>query len=323
MRFFLAFIVALTHLKRFAPLGPLAWIEQLGSFEAILGFLLISGYSIGHSIQKRPDGYFLRRMWRIYPVFLAATAITYAVKQQAWTGAFAWYFISNLFFLGQIVETNSYVGPAWTLDLEVWLYCLAPLLLLLRGRTLELLIGASLACYVLYTMGRTLFQLPHYAGTIGGINLPCLAFIWIAGFYLSTSRQKKRPLMIAGLIFVVHLVLIVTIEFFHRFKHHEAGAFFDDLPGFLSIALLLLMVFVVFRGVIAHGFHLTLWQSRIARFLGDISYPLYLVHFAVFLYASRYFSTPVPMLLTALGVATAVYFCCDFYSMRRKLVTAA
>jgi peptidoglycan/LPS O-acetylase OafA/YrhL len=320
MRFFLAFIVALTHLKAYAPLGPLAWIERLGSFEAILGFLLISGYSIGHSIQKRPDGYFLRRMWRIYPVFLAATAITYAVERNAWTGVFTAHFIANLFFLGQIVDPNSYVGPAWTLDLEVWLYCLAPLLLGLRRRMLELLIGASIACYALYTIGRTLFHLPHYAGTIGGINLPCLAFIWIAGFYLSTSRDKKRPLKIAGGLFLAHFLLMLAIQFFYRAKHHELAAFvFTDLSGFIGIALLLAIIFITFRGVVAHRFHLARWQSRLCRFLGDISYPLYLVHYAVFSCAAYYFSNSVVLLLLALAVSTVVYFACDIYSQRRKM----
>ena len=320
MRFFLAFIVALTHLKNFAPLGTLGWIEQFGSFEAILGFLLISGYSIGHSIQKRPEGYFLRRMWRIYPVYLAAIAIIYAVQREAWTGAFTFHFIASLFFLSQIVQDHSYVGPAWTLSLEVWLYGLAPLLLQLRARTLEWLIAISIVCYVLYTIGQSLFHLPHYAGTMGGINLPCLAFIWIAGFYLSTAREKKRPLLIAGLLFLVHFVVTVVIQLLYRLKHHDLQAFMaDDLAGYISIAFLLTIIVVVFRGVIAHHFHFTLRQSHIFRFLGDISYPLYLVHYAVFAYAALYFSNPLALLLVALAVSTAVYLGCDFYSMRRKL----
>jgi peptidoglycan/LPS O-acetylase OafA/YrhL len=324
MRFFLAFIVALTHLKDFSPLGPLAWIEQLGSLEAILGFLLISGYSIGHSIQKRPDGYFLRRMWRIYPVFLAATALTYAIQLQTWTGGFTAHFIANLFFLGQIVDRNSYVGPAWTLDLEVWLYCLAPLLLRCRPRALEWLISISVACYAAYTVGRTLFHFPYYAVTVGGINLPCLAFIWIAGFYLSISRDKKRPLRIIGLLFLAHFVLTAGIQFAHRIRHHELKAFvFNDLSGFGSIALLLLFILIVFRGVAAHRFHLAPWPSRVCRFLGNISYPLYLVHYAVFSYAVFYFSNSIALLLSALAVSIAVYLSCDFYSRRRELVSTS
>jgi peptidoglycan/LPS O-acetylase OafA/YrhL len=320
MRFFLALIVALSHERKYTPLGPLAWIDNLGSFEAILGFLLISGYSIGHSIQKRPEGYFVRRMFRIYPVYFAALALTYAVQRDAFTPSFVFHFIPNLFFLGELVQRNTYVGQGWTLNLEVWLYALAPWFLRLRGSTLERFMGASIACYAGYEVCRSLFHAPHYATTMGGINLPCLGFIWIAGFYLSTAAAKARPLAIAGLLFVAHLFIIVGIQFFARLKHHDLRDFLIvDVLSFLPRALLLALVFAVFRGVVAHRFHFARWQSHLARFLGDISYPLYLVHAVVFIYVSPYLKDPVLLALTAMAVASAVYFGCDFYSRQRKL----
>jgi peptidoglycan/LPS O-acetylase OafA/YrhL len=320
MRFFLALIVALSHARQYGPLGPLAWLDRLGSFEAILGFLLISGYSIGHSIQKRPEGYFVRRIFRIYPVYLAAIVITYAVQRDAWTPSFTLHFIPNLFFLGELVQRDTYVGPGWTLNLEVWLYALAPWFLRLRASTLERLIGGSIVCYAGYELCRSLFHAPHYATTIGGINLPCLGFIWIAGFYLSTARSRQRPLAIAGLLFAANILVVAGIQLLVRIKHHDVRDFFvTDIWDFLMRALLLAFVFLVFRGVIAHRFHLARWQSRIARFLGDISYPLYLVHYAVFVYFSQYFKDPVLLILTAMGVASIVYFGCDFYSRKRKL----
>src|ERR1700721_1783490 len=81
LRFLLAFVVAVGHLDPFAALGPLRAVENLGSFEAILGFLLISGYSIGHSIQKKPVGFTRRRMLRIYPVYLAAVVLTFLIER--------------------------------------------------------------------------------------------------------------------------------------------------------------------------------------------------------------------------------------------------
>jgi len=320
MRFFLASIVALSHIRQYGPLGPLAWLDRLGSFEAILGFLLISGYSIGHSIQKRPEGYFVRRIFRIYPVYLAALVITYAVQRDAWTPSFVAHLIPNFFFLGELVQRDTYVGPGWTLNLEVWLYALAPWFLRLRATTLEMLIGGSIFCYAGYEVCRSLFHAPHYATTIGGLNLPCLGFIWIAGFYLSTARHKQRPLAIAGLLFAANIFIVAGIQFLSRLKHHEVRDFFtNDASDFLMRALLLAFVFLVFRGVIGHRFHFALWQSRIARFLGDISYPLYLVHYALFAWLAPHFKDPVLLILSAMAVATVVYFGCDFYSRQRKL----
>jgi hypothetical protein len=51
-RFLLAFIVMAGHLAEFADIGFLSWYTLLGSFEAIFGFLLISGLSIGNQLLK-------------------------------------------------------------------------------------------------------------------------------------------------------------------------------------------------------------------------------------------------------------------------------
>ncbi len=322
LRFVLALIVAISHLEEYSPrLGPLRWIENLGSFEAILGFLLISGYSIGHSIQKEPHGFFRRRMLRIYPVYFAAIVLTYVVQRDPLNLNFAGTLLLNLLFLGQVVVRYSYVGAAWSLGLEVWLYALAPLLLRLRAHVLEGLIGLSFACYAFYTCGRSLFHWPHYAGTLGGINLPCLAFIWIAGFGLATSaRGKMRPLRIAGTLFGAHLFLTLGIQAFYRLKHRDLHGFLaTDVTDFLCHGLLLTIIFLIFLGIVFHRFRFTLGQRRIFRFLGDISYPLYLVHLPTFILFSAYSHNAAFLLSMALALATAVYLGCDFYSLRRKL----
>jgi peptidoglycan/LPS O-acetylase OafA/YrhL len=61
LRFLLALIVAATHLSLSTDAAPVRILAGLGAFEAIVGFLVIGGYSNGSSIQKRPDGFFLRR----------------------------------------------------------------------------------------------------------------------------------------------------------------------------------------------------------------------------------------------------------------------
>ena len=57
IRFVLASIVAINHLPEFVAIGALEIVPRFGAFEAILGFLCISGYSIGASYQKQPNGF--------------------------------------------------------------------------------------------------------------------------------------------------------------------------------------------------------------------------------------------------------------------------
>jgi peptidoglycan/LPS O-acetylase OafA/YrhL len=94
-------------------------------------------------------------------------------------------------FLSQLVTTESYIGPAWSLSLEVWMYALTPFLVTLRQRTMYALIGTSLTTFVVYTCLRTLIDAPYFAGVGYGANLLLLSFPWLLGFMLGTQANKK------------------------------------------------------------------------------------------------------------------------------------
>lgn len=166
LRFVLASIVAFNHLEEMTPIGVFSVIPMLGAFESILGFLLVSGYSIGVSYQKEPTQFLWRRIKRIYPVYLASLllmGIVLYTGRQALPSASEW--IVNLLFLNQLVVPISIVGPAWSLSLEFWLYCLTPLLFMLSDKAIKRLIAVSFFAFFAYTCGRTLFHWTYYSGT--------------------------------------------------------------------------------------------------------------------------------------------------------------
>jgi peptidoglycan/LPS O-acetylase OafA/YrhL len=79
LRFFLAWIVVCYHLKNFIPdYGKdfLCTFGKLNGLTAVLGFLLISGYSIAHSLTKNPEGFYNRRFLRIYPLYFCAVIVS-------------------------------------------------------------------------------------------------------------------------------------------------------------------------------------------------------------------------------------------------------
>jgi peptidoglycan/LPS O-acetylase OafA/YrhL len=76
VRFVLAVIVVAFLVKWLLPLPPrLRSIGLLGPEAALLGFFLISGFSIAHSVTTRPTGFYRRRLDRIYPVYLVGIVL--------------------------------------------------------------------------------------------------------------------------------------------------------------------------------------------------------------------------------------------------------
>lgn len=320
LRFLLALIVAVGHLGGYVPLGALAWIPPLGAFEAILGFLLVSGYSIGASYRQSPEGFYLRRAWRVYPVYLGAVLLTYVATPTDLTITFVAVLALNLLFLNQIFTTTSYVGPAWSLSLEVWLYALTPALSRLgRSRILLLAFGSGIA-YVIDTCGLTLFHWPYFAWQGFGINLLTLSFPWLLGFLLANSPGAERQVL-RWIVFALsgHMLLVSLIQFGYRLKHQAPDAYWQsDAPGFLMRSLTLVLVCCCLRYAVRprEG------KSRRAswmRFLGDSSYPLYLTHIPVAIIFQRLgISNAYALLGIMLTTAAAFYLVLDSYSRSRE-----
>lgn len=319
-RFLLAMIVTVGHLVGHSDIGFLKWYSYLGSFEAILGFLLISGFSIGTSIQKHKKNYFKRRLQRIYPVYIVSIIFQCIVSGAYLNSNTASIIVLNLFFLNHIFISYSFVGQAWTLSTEVWLYCLAPLLLKLKDKWLTIIIYSSFCSYIIYTCGRTLFHWSYYSTTNYGINLILLAFIWVAGFKLAVSNKKSKDSLTIFLLFAVHILISVGIQVLFRLKHKEQYQIIDtDLVSFVANTVCLAFVYIV---VVYNNYFPDFSNtiSKIFNFLGNISYPLYLTHLTTFLLLQKRGESNAAVLLgSALIVSILVYWVFDFYSKKRVL----
>jgi len=227
---------------------------------------------------------------------------------------------ANMLFLNQVVTESSYLGPAWSLSLEFWLYCLAPLLFTLPDRQLQRLMWGSFVCFVFFTCGRTLFHWNYYAGVSYGLNLVFLSFVWLAGFRLAKAPEKAmHTLREIGLMFAQHIALGAAILFVSRMKHGLLGDFLrSDAPSFVLQAVGLSLVWWVLHHFLKNKAN-SVAPMQWVRLLGDISYPLYLIHVPIF-ELLRYYSVPrSPLLYCGVAVVTAwlLYRGLDFYSQRR------
>ena len=320
-RFILAMVVLLQHVSSIFQHNNLAvqWYGKLGAFEAVLGFLLISGLSIGKSIQRNQSRFFKRRLQRIYPVYIVSMFISYAADPDPITIYLFLTIIINLVFLNQIFTRMSFVIVAWSLSLEVWLYALAPLLYKLSFKTLIIITYVSFAAFLFYTVGRTKFHWPYYSNVKYGINLLLLSFIWVAGFMYSVYPQKRKFLIInVAIFFIVYIMLTAVIQLLHDIKHHRYEVFFNsELIFFFLQSLCLTFVFVVvfFNNYITN---LPVGAKKALNLLGNISYPLYLTNRSVIIFFSYHqIVSPVAAIFGALLVAFLVYWLFDFYSKKR------
>ncbi len=322
-RFGLALIVAVNHLAEFTALGWLAVIPRFGAFEAILGFLAISGFSIGSSFNKQPAGFLKRRAWRIWPVYLAAMVLAWLARGDRISPNLIGVLAQNVIFFNQFTTTSSYVGPAWSLSLEVWLYCLTPLLATLSTRAIRWLMFASFAGFCCYELGRSALHWPYYAGVGFGLNLGLLSFAWLCGFTMARSGSTKhRSLKDCAALFSGYLVLACLITAVHRAKTGELTVLLhSDLPDYLLRAATLGTLWLVFRALVRGDAGRV--RSATMRLLGDISYPLYLVHGSVFVLTLRVFQPSVaPNAALCIGIAltcaTLIFYGLDSYGRRRE-----
>ena len=320
LRFALAAIVATNHL------GDGILVGRFGAFEAVLGFLAISGYSVAVSQARQPEGFLRRRIARVYPAYLACLAlavlVTTFVDHQPLPGIAE--IAANLAMLNQAVTTTSILGPAWSLALECWFYAMLPWLAAQPARRVRLMAWLSFASFATYTVGRTAWQLPYYAGVGFGANALLLAFPWFAGSLLARGgRERTSALRDLRWMFGGHIVLDALIQFAHRMKHHEAARFaVDDLPGFCLQALTLWVVVHCFVRVSAPTTE-PRRRSRWMNALGDWSYPLYLVHLPVFAIAQKMgIGSPAAMFCLALSAALVVHQVVERPWRRREPVVA-
>jgi peptidoglycan/LPS O-acetylase OafA/YrhL len=304
LRFLLAFIVVCGHLFRFAPKDNAinrVFIHgaDFDATVAVFGFLIISGFSIAHSIISKPEGFYFRRVVRIYPLYISALVLTLVPFWvagpviQAYDGQFNQpgfaSLIANLFFLQTFfAEQLSGNGPLWTLAVEVFFYLLAPLFVRMKSWMLLLLVLISAvgfaSCHALH--------LEFYSKYRWGLPAFLLLWAWLGGFLF--YRHREEPLFQVGLITLGVFLFSVNFTWNHRFT------FFT-------------YVFAASIVATASKIKLPAQILRLLNYLGELSYPLYLVHVPVLLFSYAVLgvrSAPIMVLLT-LVVTAFVYHAID------------
>ncbi len=266
--------------------GPLYF-----GFLGVPLFFVLSGYCIHRRgatlLAENAEGrlpvrrFFLRRLWRIYPTYLAALVLTALIDGYATTHLGveprAGQDNSPFTFTASVLSLQGLVAPMygsntvlWTLSIEMHLYAVYPILFCLSrrwGPTVPLIM--TLAVSLGYLAADHLFDLngcfPYRHGG-GPLFLP-FWFTWTIGFFIA-ELEAGRTRLFGWLPWVIAPGLLIGALLTLSGQRDAAEfAFALAFGGLLLCAL--------------KWNHTWWWSNRIvfaAAFVGVFSYSLYAVH---------------------------------------------
>jgi peptidoglycan/LPS O-acetylase OafA/YrhL len=294
MRWILAFVVLMGHLEWFVPDSVFTrTLWAFGGKAAVVGFFLISGLSVGYSYVERPQGFYTRRLLRIYPLYLPAvlfsqflvcithppllfphvTLIPGGIKTA----------LANLVMLQNFVAYPiPYNSPLWSISCEVFYYLLAPVFFRLsRG----VLIGLILASMLL-------FLFPANVLLYGYVVMVYL-WAWLIGFLLACDMRRVIGPMLLGVIggVLVFLSKKITAEPLSVVTYAAAlGAIFA--APYLKFPQLL---------------------KNLMNWLGNLSYSLYLFQLplCIFFYCIPHVRNVAILISSVILAAIAIYYVFD------------
>lgn len=262
------------------------WINNalklgLNAGSAVFLFYVISGFLITYTLSRNytPDRdgllrFYRNRAVRIFALFWPVAAVAIASFPASFPRSPVDIFTS-LFLLGVdwrvalATYPQPYFGglldglhPAWTLGAELTFYLVAPLLMRSWRLGAALLVGSlAIRAAFVWWLGPNLQPIWTYTFP------PATFCFFMMGHFAARCAGAAPSKSRIGIVFLILAAVIMTSG------PYNIG--FDTPRFWIAITL--------FAAALPGVFALT-YKSRALNFLGDLSYPIYLVHVLVFIW---------------------------------------
>lgn len=259
---------------------------------AVLTFFFISGFLMQRAFlsYSSPWRFLVNRALRLIPAFLIVAALTWsiiAVSNEDFRRAFGFIYLRGAVSHGGVPPLNSlgsvetdwslpYFGfdselvpQAWSIGNELVYYLTVPILALLGLRWLYLLLAGSIA----FLVWQLLSRLDDFDYSIYTNTLATFAF-FLLGYLISRSTARLAPPRERRQsVARWSVIALITLSYFLDFP--------DSISPLLVIGYSLLLISLILSGLLlsmAGGVSARASEGKISRWLGRISYPLYLSH---------------------------------------------
>jgi peptidoglycan/LPS O-acetylase OafA/YrhL len=133
------------------------------------------------------------------------------------------------------------------------------------------------------------------------------------------EKRKFLAINVASFFFL-YITLTTVIELLHDMKRGATSDFYHNYLFFNCLRILTLVFVFVAVFFNHHITNLPIGVKKLFNLLGNISYPLYLTHFSVFIFLiNKNIDNHLVAVFSAVVVAFLVYWLFDFYSKKRKI----
>ncbi len=282
-RFFLAFNVVAFHVLSIPSIGPFA----VHSFFILSGFLMTTimhktyGYSLG-GFKK----YAINRFLRLYPVYWALLAVT---VMMVWVVGEDFFkaFHKSIHFPKDIVEVlanltmlypefspiifSTRLAPAtWALTIEIFYYVLIGLGLS-KNRTVTLVWFGLSVVFLIYNIlnGKLSIGYGNFLSASLPFSIGALLY-WYQDRIFELLKKFNSIYLVVCLAYFGNIIFIAASGFLIPEQHWK----FNFICGFFNLILSSLVI------VILLNIQKQLVPIGLDKFLGDLSYPVYVFHWA-------------------------------------------
>ncbi len=234
----------------------------LSGFCIHLSFLRSTAFSLPH--------FFWNRVWRIAPAYFVALVAFSLLTHVEFFHLYGWkQFFAHLFFLQDFRGYTFFaINPSfWSIATEMQLYCLFPLLLMVRQRRgIEGCLVVTLAVGLLWRVAAVAkWGLPDHLISPAFCSPLMTWFDWTLGAYVAERAAQSRAAFRYRAVWVV-LGLAAFV----------ASTLYKPLTAF-SFSLAAVVSAVVLDGLVWTPLRKTALVSALS-FVGTVSYSIYLWH---------------------------------------------